>query len=534
MLPQYTNLKEKTEKFISLMIDTMPETKKDLEKLKKSSHYVKSNMVILERYKDGIEEGIYEPDKHIFQLLQKQRTRSISGITAITIILKPWPCQADCVFCPTEKNMPKSYLSGEPAIMRAILNKWDAKKQVKTRIKALEMMGHTTDKNELIILGGTWDNYPKDYREEFVRRMYDGLNGVPSKTVEEAQKINETAEHRCIGLSLETRPDCVTEESIKHMRWLGTTKMEMGIQTVYDDVSDIINRGHDQEAVYKSTKLLKDAAFKIHYHVMPDLPGATLETDEKMFEILFNNPGLKPDMLKIYPCVVVQQAELKKWEEEGRYKNYTDEDLIELLIRCKQYIPHYCRVMRLGRDIPAYDITAGNTITNIREYVHERMKERGLVCRCIRCREIGFRPAADDKVDMRITEFDASDGKEYFLEMYNPTNETLFGFTRLRIPSQYFSKEKHFIDELEGCALIRELHTYGSVVAIGSENNDASQHKGYGKKLLAKAEEIAREKYGIKKLAVISGIGVQEYYRKLGFERVGMYMVKDIRPEAEA
>ena len=204
MLPQYSNLKERTERFIEEMLANPPKDKVALEKLKKKMKYVENNMVILERYKDGTEEGIYEADRHIFSLLQKQRTRSISGITAITIILKPWPCQADCVFCPTEARMPKSYLSGEPAVMRAILNKWDAKKQVKSRIKALEMMGHTTDKNELIILGGTWDNYPKHYREEYVQRMYEGLNGKSASSMEEAQKMNETAQHRCIGLSLET------------------------------------------------------------------------------------------------------------------------------------------------------------------------------------------------------------------------------------------------------------------------------------------------------------------------------------------
>ena len=528
MLPQVSTLKERTEKFLESLLKNLPKTKADLEKKKKKLHYVESNMLLLERYRDGIEEGRYEPKKILFKLFQKQRTRSISGITAITILLKPWPCQGKCVYCPTEARMPKSYLSGEPAVMRAILNKWDAKRQVKTRLSALEMMGHNTDKNELIILGGTWQNYPLQYREEYIQRMYEGLNGKRASSIEEAQNMNEMTQHRCIGLSLETRPDCVDEKEVKHMRWLGATKIELGVQTVFDDISDITKRGHDMKAVYTATKLLRDAGFKIHYHMMPNLPGSTIEKDEEMFQILFSDERLKPDMLKLYPCVVVNHSELKEWEKEGKYTSYTDEDLIELLIRIKKYIPNYNRIMRLGRDIPAYDITSGNTITNIREEVQKRMKERGLLCNCIRCREVGFRTPPNDKEKMKITQYDANDGKEYFIEFHNPDNNTLFGFTRLRIPSQYFSKEKHFIEELNDCAIIRELHTYGQVVGVGDDDDDATQHKGYGKKLLEEAEKISKEKYGLKKIAVISGIGTRQYYKKLGYTLEGLYMIKKL------
>ncbi len=528
MLTILTNIKEQTELFLESLLLNPPENKKELEKRKRRARYLPNSMLLLERYKDGIEEGKYEVNPDILQLFQKQRTRSISGITAITILLKPWPCQGECVYCPTEARMPKSYLSGEPAVMRAILNRWDAKRQVYTRIRALEMMGHNTEKNELIILGGTWQNYPKPYREEYIRRMYEGLNGKRSATIEEAQIVNETSEHRCIGLSLETRPDCVNEKEVIHMRWLGATKIELGVQTVFEDVSDATKRGHDMEAVYNATKILKDAGYKIHYHIMPNLPGSTIEKDEEMFKVLFEDPRLKPDMLKVYPCVVVEHSELKMWEDENRHYSYTDEEVIELLIRSKQYIPNYCRVMRLGRDIPAYDIVSGNTITNIREVVHQRMRERGMTCKCIRCREVGFREIPDDQIVLRQTEYEASDGKEYFIEYIHPETETLFGFVRLRIPSQVFSGEKHFMPELQDCALIRELHTYGQVVPIGKKKTEATQHKGFGKQLLEIAENIAKKEYGLSKIAVISGIGTREYYRKYGYELEDLYMTKSL------
>lgn len=527
-LPTIVNIKSQTEAFLESLLRNPPKNKKELEKRKRLAKYVPNSMTLLERYKDGIEEGKYELDRDFYQLFLKQRTRSISGITAITILLKPWPCQGECVYCPTEARMPKSYLSGEPAVMRAILNRWDAKKQVHTRLKALDMMGHNTEKNELIILGGTWQNYPKSYREEYIRRMYEGLNGKRSATIEDAQKLNETSEHRCIGLSLETRPDCVTRAEVIHMRWLGATKIELGVQTVFEDISDLSKRGHDMQAVYDATKLLKDAGFKIHYHIMPNLPGSTIERDEEMFRILFEDERLKPDMLKVYPCVIVEHSELKMWEAEGRHSAYSDEEVIELLIRSKKYVPNYCRIMRLGRDIPAYDIVAGNTITNIREVVQQRMKERGLLCRCIRCREVGFRETPDDRYELRETQYAANDGHEYFIEYIHPETETLYGFVRMRIPSQIFSGEKHFIPELQDAAIIRELHTYGEVVPIGGRKKDATQHKGFGRKLLEIAENIAREKYGLKKIAVISGIGTREYYRKYGYELDGLYMVKSL------
>ena len=533
MLPKYATLKERTEEFLDIITVDVPKDKVALEKLKKKTKYVENNMVILARYRDGIEEGKYSINDNILRLLTKQSTRSISGITAITILLKPWPCQADCVYCPTEARMPKSYLSGEPGVMRAILNRWDAKKQVKTRVKALQLMGHDTSKNELIILGGTWQNYPKKYREEFVQRMYEGLNDMPADSLEDAQKQNEKTANRCIGLSLETRPDCVTRDEVRHMRSLGATKIELGVQTVYEEVSDVMKRGHGMQEVYDATKMLRDAGFKIHYHIMPNLPGATLEKDEKMFDILFDHPGLKPDMLKVYPTVVVNHSELKQWAAEGRHKAYDDLDLIELLTKCVMKVKRYCRIMRLGRDIPAYDISEGNTLTNIREYVDKSLVKKKFIPEEIRAREVGFRtPEQGVDPELKVTEYEAADGQEYFIEFYDAQTDALYGFTRLRIPSQHWSGESHWMPELEGCALIRELHVYGRVVGVGGDGVvGRSQHRGLGQRLLSKAAQISREKYDIKKLAVISGIGVKDYYKGLGYQEVGLYMIKDLVKE---
>jgi len=312
------------------------------------------------------------------------------------------------------------------------------------------------------------------------------------------------------------------------MREMGSTKIELGVQTIYNEVFEITKRGHLVDDVYTATKLLKDAGFKIHYHIMPNLPGSTIEKDEKMFETLFSDQRLKPDMLKVYPCVVVNHSELKEWSKDGRYKSYEDEDLIDLLVKCKEKIPRYCRIMRLGRDIPAYEISQGNKITNIREAVAKKMKELGKECKCIRCREVGFKEKYNNETELKITEYKASDGIEYFIEIYDPTTDTLFGFTRLRIPSQYFSKEKHFLAELEGAAIIRELHTYGAVVNVGDKNTSETQHKGYGKILLEEAEIIIKDKYDIDKLAIISGIGVREYYKHIGYKLKGTYMIKDL------
>ncbi len=526
-ISDYPSFRDLARKLIIKILEGNALTQEDVQKIKRREKITVSNLFVLERYKEGVEKGEFPEDKRINTLLMKQKTRSASGITALAILMKPFGCQGKCVFCPTEARMPKSYLSGEPGVMRAVRNDWDAKKQIETRIRALQMMGHSTDKNEVIILGGTFSNYPREYVNEFILSMYEGLNGEPSATIEEAQIKNECTENRCIGLSIETRPDCITEEEAIYIRSLGTTKIELGVQTIYEDVLETVRRGHTMEAVYQATKILKDAGFKIHYHMMPGLPGSSLTRDEKMFEILFDDARLKPDMLKIYPCIPVEHSDLKQWAEEGKYVSYTDDEIITLLARIKTLIPPYCRIMRLGRDIPAPVIIQGIKSSNIREIVHEYMKKHNMKCSCIRCREIHFNRPPDDKLIIKETTYDASEGKEHFIEYVHPTTDTIYAFVRMRIPSQYFSGQKHFMPELNGTAIIRELHTYGASLPIGSHDL-ATQHKGLGKKLMTESERIARDVYGIKKMAVIAGIGTREYYRKLGYKLDGMYMTKNI------
>jgi len=498
------------------------------EKIKKLNHICIPNMRILKIYRELIEEEKLIESELIFSLLRKQRARSISGISAITILMKPYACPSDCVYCPTEVKMPKSYLSDEPAVMRAVLNKWDPKKQVKCRLKALYLMGHPIDKCEMIILGGTFSFYKDDYIRKYVLEMYNALNEADSDNLGLAEDINETAKHRAVGLSIETRPDFITEKEIKRLRELGVTKVEMGVQSLNDKVLDLVKRGHKVEATRQATKLLRDAGFKIHYHIMPNLPGSTLDIDRNVFDELFSDQDFKPDMLKIYPCVVTRNTELEKWEKEDKYKTYTDDVLIDLLTEIKQKVPFYCRIMRLGRDIPAPDIQAGNQITNIREVVRDKMKEKGQSCKCQRCREIGFRSEKLNKIILKRFDYDASSGKEIYLEFQDEETKILLAFLRLRIPSQYFSKEKHFLEVLEKTAIIRELHTYGFALEVDKRQDSATQHKGYGRRLMIEAERIVKEEFELDRVAVISGVGVRSYYRKLGYKLEDSYMIKGV------
>jgi len=498
------------------------------EILKKKNKICIPNMEILRVYRELIQEGILKEDDRVMTMLRKQRARSISGISAITILTKPYYCPGECVYCPTEARMPKSYLSDEPAVMRAVLNHWDAKKQVDTRIKALNMMGHPTSKCEMIILGGTFSVYDKTYMDQYILEMYNALNKEESKDLIEAQSKNEFAEDRAVGLSIETRPDYVDVDEIIRLRKYGVTKVEMGVQSLNDAVLDLTKRGHKVSEVRRATKLLKDAGVKIHYHMMPSLPGSSTKEDIQMFEDLFSDEDFKPDMLKIYPCVVTHHSELAQWEKDGKYKSPTDEEVINMLMEVKQKVPFYCRIMRLGRDIPANDILSGNRITNIREVVRDRMKEKKIQCVCQRCREVGFNTTVINNVVLFRFDFDSSGGREVYLEYRDEHTEVLLAFLRLRIPSQYFTKEKHFIPALDNCAIIREVHTYGFALKVATQNKTATQHKGYGKLLINEAIHIAKEEFILNKIAVISGIGVRDYYRQQGFELKDTYMVKTI------
>jgi len=423
--------------------------------------------------------------------------------------------------------MPKSYLSNEPAMMRAVLNDFDAFNQVKNRLSGLERTGHNTDKIEIIVAGGTFSYYPKAYQTTFIRDVFNALNEKKSRTLAEAQKINETAKHRCVGLSLETRPDWINEKEIQRMRNLGATKVEIGIQSLDEEVLKMNNRGHGVKEIRTAMKLLKDAGFKVNAHIMPNLYGSSSEKDIEVFRNLFKDGDFKPDWLKIYPCVVTPYSQLEKIWKKGMHKPYSDDELIALIINLKKLVPEYVRIARLYRDIPAESILAGSKISNLRQVVQKKMSETGDRCKCIRCREI--KTALPDPQNVKLIErvYNSSGGKEHFLSFEDTKNDKLIAFLRLRIPSQIFMNKGHFIKELSGTSIIRELHTYGEHLSLKDNKTKASQHQGYGKRLIERAEEITYD-CGLSKIAVISGIGVREYYKKRGFELQGTYMVKVI------
>jgi len=502
-----------------------------------------SNSEILKIYNTLVDKKILNSNPLFEKYCKKHKIRTLSGVSVISILTKETPCPGNCAFCPNEKDMPKSYLSNEPAVMRAIKCGFDGYKQVTSRLSALKNTGHDTSKNEIIVMGGTWSYHDKKYQEDYILSIFRGLNFEKNsilklkekftkdklKKIEIEQKINESSNNRCVGLTLETRQDYITEEELKRMRLFGCTRIEIGVQSIFNDVLNINRRGHLVEKTIYATKLMKDAGFKICYHMMPNLPGSNLEKDFQMFYDLYNNPDFKPDMVKIYPCVVVESADIYKWYLDKKYIPYTDDELINLLIKVKALTPYWVRINRLIRDIPSTSIIAGNKIPNLREVVNKKMHEQGINCNCIRCREIKDQETDTESIEMFVEKYEASGGHEYFISFEDSNRKNILSFLRLRIPSNYFENKKHFIDELDGCAIIREIHTYGIVSSIGEkEDYDKIQHHGFGKKLIQEAEKIIKENYKIKKLAVISGVGVREYYRKNGFKKIGTYMIKNL------
>ncbi len=501
-------------------------------------------------------------------LLKRRGVRTASGVCIITVLTKPYPCPGQCVYCPTEVRMPKSYLASEPAAQRALRLDFDPYVQVYQRLAALHANGHATDKIELIVKGGTWNAYPWTYQLWFIRRCYDGCNDFfirnmvreaepqPIKTHEKlnefirdeekkiltAQMINETAHSRMIGMTLETRPDWVRPHIIHQMRLLGCTRIELGLQHTDDEIMRLTKRGHTLAHTCEAMRLLRLAGFKVDVHTMPQLPGATPAHDRAMYEQIFSDPRLRPDMIKIYPCVVTQNAEIAAWHADGRYVPYPTEDLIELLVGVKsELIPRWCRISRLIRDIPGNEIIAGNRVTNLREVIQKNLRARGLRCVCLRCREISHAGTYADPVraDLSVAEsfeesYRASHGTEYFLSIEDPTRALLYAFCRLYIPDapvagdEARAKLHTLLPETINTAFLRELHTYGHLVPIAGDAKDAQQHRGLGKKLMARAEEIARAS-GLPHLAVISGVGVRGYYVKIGFHLQGTYMVKSLR-----
>ena len=545
-----------------------------------------NNPELLALYHELIAEGVGERNIQTENILKRLKVRSNSGVAVISLLTKPYTCPGRCIYCPTEKNMPKSYLSREPAAARALGQRFDPYKQIWTRLRALTMNGHPVDKIEMIFIGGTFNFYKKEYQEHFTRESFRACNNwmakeegrevIPSDhtyTLEELQKINETSHARIIGLSIETRPDYITPAELKWLRYLGVTKVELGVQHLDNGVLEFNKREMTAESIARGAELLRDYGFKIVYHMMPNLPTSTPEMDVEMFRQLYNGKSHHPDMMKIYPCMVVRGSLLYKWvtRREIEYKAYDDELLTRVLADCESFVPNYTRLIRVIRDIPADYIIIGSKKSNLREDVDKFQQVRNVPQVDIRSREI--RDAEIDPNDFNLSEtwYETEHGYECFLQFENEKDirgqNKLAGFLRLRLPKKDFDIKQDFkntnlelknsdtannwglkkwyaeseafaaehlnqIDEtIHNSALVRELHVYGTMKRVGEEGNQ-SQHTGMGKRLLARAEEISRgdNKYGLKyeKLSIIAGVGVREYYKKRGYTLQNTYMVKSL------
>jgi len=491
--------------------------------------------------------------------------RTASGVAPVAIMTQPFACaHGKCTFCPGGPNsyygsVPQSYTGHEPTTMRAIRNQYDAYLQVFNRLEQYVALGHNHDKVELIVMGGTFPSMPIEYQNTFIRDAYAAMNDfslffynkgilnfdkfkdffelpgevgsaertqhiheklLAKKTITSLaaeQQRNETAKIRCVALCIETKPDWGFLEHGNRMLEQGCTRVEIGVQSVYDDVLKHVHRGHDSKDAKKSFQILKDLGFKISAHYMPGLPLTDENRDIKGFEQLFEDKDYRPDMLKIYPCMVAPGTTLYVQWKQGKFTPLTADQAAQRIVRMKKTVPRYCRVQRILRDVPTKMWASGVEFTNLRQYIHERYKPK---CECIRCREPMGREIDKDSLNTDVMEYDANSGKEFFISVNDTKNDIIIGFCRLRFPSQFLRTEI-----TKDSAIIRELHVYGTAAAIGDEG--AIQHKGYGKALLKKAEEIALLN-GKNKMVIISGVGARMYYQKLGYEKEGPYMVKGI------
>lgn len=473
-------------------------------------------------YRQLVNDGEWDEDPALLARIRMKPVRSLSGVTTVTVLTKPYPCPGDCIFCPTDVRMPKSYLPDEPGAARAFQNDFDPYLQVKSRLDAYEAVGHPIDKIELLILGGTWSAYKRSYQEWFVQRCFDALNGRDSTSLEEAHSWNVDGEHRNVGLVIETRPDRIDPPELAWLRRLGVTKVQLGVQSLNDEVLLKNRRGHSAADALRATSLLRAAGFKIVLHWMPNLLGATPDIDREDFGRLWD--GYCPDEIKIYPCQLLELAELYQYWQRGEYRPYTTQELIDLIADIKPTIPEYCRVNRVIRDIPSDHVVEGNKRTSLRQDVFEELRRRGTVCRCVRCREVRGQLIDAQKLISDDTIYTAANAEEHFMTFLTP-DDRIAGFLRLSLPAA--DAPAVDISDLDGAALIREVHVYGQALAVGADQKGAAQHIGLGTQLLQRAETIARAA-GFKYLAVISAVGTRRYYAARGFEQRTLYMVKRI------
>ena len=533
------------EKIIKELIKEKIKNQSDLDffKRKAAKKYkipCPSNTRLLKAYHKLIEEKRMKRKNEIEELLKTRPVRSLSGIINITVLTKPYPCPGQCIFCPLEKEIPKSYLSGEPAVERAKNLKYHPYFQTKKRIEVLKEEGHPTDKIELRIVGGTFSFYPLNYRLWFIKECFRAANPSKMSHIKKPwqnnvrqlwedlfseQRKNEKGKNRIVGISIETRPDFINEEEIKILRKLGVTMVEMGVQTIFDDILEKNKTNLTQEKIAQATKLLKDAGFKVLYHLMLNLSGSDLKRDFECFKIVFSDERFKPDWIKIYPVAVTKESQLFRMWQRGKYQPYPDKTLIELLINIKKILPYWVRVARILRDIPAQKIEAGCKISNLREVVKKEMEKRNLRCKCIRCREIRERYNPKEKIYLFREDYEASGASEIFLSFENKNRTKLYSFLRLRVPKISEEKSLAIFPVLENSAIIREIQTFGEQVPI-AQRKLAPQHRGLGKKLIKEAEKISKKEFGLNKIAIISGIGTREYFRKFGYRLKETYMIK--------
>ncbi|MBE6516632.1 MAG: tRNA uridine(34) 5-carboxymethylaminomethyl modification radical SAM/GNAT enzyme Elp3 [Thermoplasmata archaeon] len=449
--------------------------------------------------------------------LVKKPVRTISGVAVIAVMTSPHPCpHGKCTYCPggVENDSPQSYTGKEPAARRASRNEFDPWMQVTDRIRQLEEIGHRTDKIDLIIMGGTFTCREPDYQEWFVRRCFDAMNGRDAPDIETAQHWNSVAEHRCVGLTVETRPDAFDDEQIARAMALGATRVELGVQILDDDILMSVNRGHGVREVIECTERCRRNGLKVCYHIMPGLPGSSPEKDMRSFDTMFSDSRFRPDMLKFYTTLVIGGTQLYDMWKNGEYEPYDVDTAVSLLSEMKAKVPEYVRIQRIQRDIPAPQIEAGILKSNIRQLVQNELERTGRACRCIRCREVGHSHAVlddPDNVSFRVVDYEASGGVEHFISLVY--GDSLIGYARLRTDGS-------------DTATIRELKVFGKIASIGEQGKDW-QHRGFGRELVAKAEDLAQSS-GASRIRVTSGVGVREYYASLGFHLERPYMVKDL------
>ncbi|GAB4160054.1 MAG: tRNA uridine(34) 5-carboxymethylaminomethyl modification radical SAM/GNAT enzyme Elp3 [Candidatus Dojkabacteria bacterium] len=533
---------------------------------------------LVQGYAYLIAENELHDSQTIKDRIKMKPVRTISGVATVTVLTKPFPCPGTCIFCPNDVRMPKSYLSDEPGAQRAERNNFDPYLQTFNRLLALKNIGHNTSKVELIVLGGTWSFYPDEYQIWFVKECFRAMNDfginddriniqtknvfeeadrVPARRhdgelrtynniiaevqsqhsdayisdsekatweeLEAQHKINENAHSRCVGLVIETRPDYINPTEVIKIRRLGATKVQIGIQSLNDNVLEANKRGHNSKATRDAIKLLRLAGFKVHAHWMPNLYGSTVAEDIKDYARLWESE-VAPDELKIYPTSIIDKTELYELYKRGMYTPYNYDELLEVLTKTLPMTPRYCRLTRIVRDIPSTDIVAGNKLTNFRQIAEADLEKSGTPCQCIRCREIKGTAVDFKELELEIINYDTSMGKQLFISYKTKTDDKICGFLRLSLPNDF---NEVFIDEIKECAMIREVHVYGKVVGIGTKQAGKSQHIGLGTKLIEMAEALSKEA-GYKKLSVISAIGTREYYSKRGFAAQGLYMNKSL------